>query len=130
GPKCAVALLIGLALSGVQGSGFRVQEDSASTTTRHSPLITLLFSLAMGLALAQWTHQVLPFAEMSRAEKIHVLEWAVGALVVLILLSDYGGRYLDWRKRHLGESGQAQPGDGQARGPAPTSPRAGEGTIP
>lgn len=89
GPKCALALLAGLALSGALTLNTRAPER----------LNASLFALAVALALAQWTSHILPLASMTRAEKIRIVLWAIGALIVLIAAADYGGRFGEWLRR-------------------------------
>lgn len=89
GPKCALALLAGLALSGALAPNTRAPEH----------LNASLFALAVALALAQWTSHILPLASLTRAEKIRIVLWAIGALIVLIAAADYGGRFGEWRRR-------------------------------
>lgn len=76
GAKCALALLIGLALS----------------TVFETSLYPALFSLAVALAMTQWTSHVLPLAELTRDQKIHTLYWGAGIAIVLMLAAEYGGR--------------------------------------
>jgi len=92
GPKCALALLAGLALSGIQAA----PEPLSTRTPEH---LTPLFALAVTLALTQWTGYVLPLADMTRAQKTGMAVWVVAGLIVLILLADYGGRFGEWMRR-------------------------------
>jgi multisubunit Na+/H+ antiporter MnhB subunit len=55
--------------------------------------------VGIALALTQWTHRILPLAEMSRADRIRVLTWVVVGLLVLLLAADYGSRLMDWIRR-------------------------------
>jgi len=93
GVKCALALFLGLALS------VAITENS---------LLPALIALATGLALTQWTHHVLPLAQLTRDQKIHAL--FVGGIVVLALiaLADYGGKLGDWMKNRK-TGGTTQP---------------------
>lgn len=65
GAKCALALLLGSALGGV----------SAET------LLPLLFAIAVGLAMDQWSDRLLAYADLSRLVKIK----ALGVVLALVL---------------------------------------------
>ena len=53
-------------------------------------MVLAVFALAM------------PLASFSRAEKVHVLTWAVGGLIVAMLVADYAGRFIESRARRQG----------------------------
>jgi hypothetical protein len=76
GAKCALALLIGLALS----------------TVFERSLFSALIALAGALALAQWTHHVLPLAEFTRDQKVSLLGWTTVICIVALLVADFSGR--------------------------------------
>lgn len=117
GAKCVLALLIGLSLAvaltetapdtPLSAGSATDSSESIRTEWRLDPLavslLPCLFALAVALALTQWTHHVLPFALLSRQEKIHALLWVAGSIVALALLADYGGRWGDWRRARLGK---------------------------
>ena len=77
GAKCALALLIGLAVSVLfEGS-----------------LLSALFALAMALALVQWTHHVLPLAQLTRDQKVNFLGWTTAVAIMALLIAEYSGRW-------------------------------------
>ncbi len=102
GAKCALALLFGLALAiaitetGKWGNEEMLKGNKEARkpggTAAFISLFPALFSLAIALALSQWTQHILAYALMSRAEKTRILLWAVGSVIALIALGDYGGR--------------------------------------
>jgi hypothetical protein len=105
GAKCALALLAGLALATVGGHLPSVSARRAAEMLPRAIMATSLFAVAIALALVQWTHRVLPVAEMTRADRIRVLAGVVGALLILLLIADYGGRLIDWAQRRRQTSG-------------------------
>ena len=119
GTKCALALMLGLALaitllpSETASSGwtFHTPYSSAyvpdATSKESLPtglrLLPALFALGVCLALAQWTHHVLPLTELTRADKETLTIKLVAILAVLILVADYSGRFAGWmRSRRQG----------------------------
>lgn len=80
--KCALALLAGLALSGVVGA-------TPERRTRLHALFPALLAVAVALALAQWTGHVLPLSDLTRVEKIRLLLVLSGGLFALILGSGF-----------------------------------------
>ncbi|HZP85149.1 MAG TPA: hypothetical protein VFB21_26235 [Chthonomonadaceae bacterium] len=89
--------------SPLQGEGPGVRVDAW-----RGGLFVSLLSLAVILALAQWTHHALAWALLTRAEKIRILAWVVGCLIALILVSDYGTRFgAWWRRRRQGSAAPA-----------------------
>ena len=99
GAKCALALLAGLALATVSGAWTGMSTQRAPVVLPRAIMTTSLCALAVALALTQWTHHVLPVAEMTRADRIRVLAGIMGAFLVLLLIADYGGRFIDWTQR-------------------------------
>jgi hypothetical protein len=99
GAKIALALLAGLAISAA-GDQWQASGERRSGLIAHYPsLLTPLFALAVALALAQWTHHILPLAELSRAERIRMLTWVVVGLMALLIAADYGSRLLGWAQK-------------------------------
>lgn len=96
GAKCALALLFGLALAiAITETGRKEAGETGKSplpSLALSALLPALFSLAIALALSQWTQHVLAYALLSRAEKTRILLWAVSGMMTLIVLGDYGGR--------------------------------------
>jgi hypothetical protein len=93
GARAAIGLLAGLALSCVIVPGGRLQT---------------LVALALALPVAQWSGDVLRFADLPRIEKIRVLGWLAAAVLVAILAADYGQRLLSWwnkRRKLLATAG-------------------------
>jgi hypothetical protein len=76
GAKCALALLIGLALS----------------TVFEGSLVSALLALAVALALTQWTHHVLPLSQLTRDQKVNILFWTTAVSVIALLIAEYAGR--------------------------------------
>ena len=102
--KCALALIIGAALSfAFQSHNAELQtpEIDATPNTQHPTPNTLtpLLALALALALAQWTGRALDYTLLAKAQKVHLLEVIGGVTLALILLADYGGRFMAWRGR-------------------------------
>ncbi len=84
GAKVVPAFFAGLALAAAGlAAGFAPRIHSGAVA---------LFSLALALTLAQWTHHFAPFAEMGRAQRLQFLGWGVGATVLLILIVEIGAR--------------------------------------
>lgn len=86
GAKCALALLAGLALGGVQAFGWHPEKMPGRS------LLPSLLSVAVALALAQWTGHLLPASDLTRAEKVRILVYIVSGLLLLLVAADYGGR--------------------------------------
>jgi hypothetical protein len=99
GTKCALCLFFGLALATVLGDSVYPTKTSDGEEGEFLPvapeLLTALFALAMGLALAQWTRHVLPAALMSRTDKIHLLTYGFAAIAALLAISEVG----NWLRR-------------------------------
>lgn len=92
GAKCAPALLAGLALATVLGSGAASRWPKFQSL---QPLLCAFFALAVALAVTQWAGHVLPLSGASRAERLRALLWGGGLLAALLLLADYGARLAD-----------------------------------
>lgn len=104
GTKCALALLLGLALAitllpSAPAPGAPVKEALPPGLR----LLPALFALGVCLALAQWTHHILPLTELTRADKESLTLKLMAILAVLILIADYSGRLAGWmRSRRQG----------------------------
>ncbi len=107
GAKCALALLIGAALSfGLfLASSSHNQDDANAVQNPKFKIQNSLFALALALALAQWSGRALDYTLLAKAQKVHLLEAIGAAAVVLILLSDYGGKFRSWRENRDGGAG-------------------------
>jgi hypothetical protein len=108
GVKCILALLFGLALAcgliAFAGQSTATQEEP-ETAWSASVLLPALLAVAIALGLAQWTGHVLPWALLSRADKVNLLYKIIAAAIALILLSDYGRRFGVWlRNRRQGRA--------------------------
>lgn len=79
GAKTVPAMLFGLALGCLLNFG---------------ALIGPLLSLGVALLLQQWMHHLLPLAEMSRHERLRVLWFVVGMVIIALLIADYGARLM------------------------------------
>jgi hypothetical protein len=116
GTKCALALMLGLALAivllpSVSTASGATGREELSPALR---LLPALFALGVCLALAQWTHHVLPLTELTRVDKEALTIKLVGILAVLILVADYSGRLAGWmRSRRQGSP--ALPTEGAVR---------------
>ena len=120
GAKCALALIIGAALSfapnppapfpdsfashhreggevSSAGSDSPFPNDAKRVAREGGWGVRSLFALALALALAQWTGRALDYTLLAKAQKIHLLEAIGAASLLLILLADYGGRFFAWR---------------------------------
>lgn len=86
GGKSALALLLGLALGSVQ-----VLRSSDGTPISLSQLPGL-FSLAIALALSQFTGRILPLTEMTRLHKVQLLGWLIAGVIVALLLAEAATR--------------------------------------
>lgn len=85
GPKCALALLIGLALGAAQRFVGERNTTGGSTPT----YFPFLFALAISLALCQWGGQMIPaVADLTRATKVAWLAGLFAVLAVLLFASD------------------------------------------
>ena len=74
------------------GMGMAVAGLYASLSARIQQLAGALLAAAVGVALTQWSGRLAPLAEASRAARLQVLFWALGALVLVVLVVDYGSR--------------------------------------
>lgn len=112
GAKCVPGLLFGLAV--------------ASAFHRNLPLLNLpaiekerdlsgaigvtisLLALALAMAPSQWLAHVAGMEPLTRQQKLTLVGVSVGGLILLTLLTDYGGRFSDWmRRRRAAEPGPA-----------------------
>jgi hypothetical protein len=111
GPKCLLALLLGLAVAAALTDVWgRVVlsvagQTRASTVLESFSLLPALLALAIGLALAQWTGHVLPLSELTRDQKVHYLTWAMGILILLLLIGDVSARIGAQRQRQQAGGG-------------------------
>ncbi|MBC8104444.1 MAG: hypothetical protein H7Z41_17855 [Cytophagales bacterium] len=90
GGKSALALLLGLALGSVQrqGSAESASSDGASGASN----LPGLLSLAVALALSQFTGALLPLTEMTRIHKVQLLGWLVAGVVAVLLAAEAAAR--------------------------------------
>ncbi|MCW3100554.1 MAG: hypothetical protein JWL77_6172 [Chthonomonadaceae bacterium] len=104
GTKCALALILGLALSiTLLPSATVPGTPSKEALSSGLRLLPTLFALGVCLALAQWTHHILPLTELTRADKESLTLKLMALLAVLILIADYSGRFAGWmRSRRQG----------------------------
>ena len=102
GTKCALALMIGLALAvTLLPSASTTTTAAAASKEALSPALRLLpalFALGVCLALAQWTHHIQPLTELTRADKETLMIKLVAILAVVILIADYSGRFANWMR--------------------------------
>ena len=111
GAKCALAMLLGLALAillAPPGSGGK------ETLPPGRLLLPALFALGACLALAQWTHHMQPLTELTRADKEALTVRLMAILAALILVADYSGRLAAWMRGRR-QGGRALPTEGAAR---------------
>ena len=87
GQKTLVTFLFGLALAATPAFG-----RSGVQAFRYSG-VQALFAIGMGLAVAQWTHLAMPLAALPRLDKLRILAWLVGIVVVLLISSDLFSRF-------------------------------------
>jgi hypothetical protein len=115
GTKCALALILGLALAiTLLPSATVPGMPSKEALPPGLRLLPTLFALGVCLALAQWTHHILPLTELTRADKESLTLKLMALLAVLILIADYSGRFAGWmRSRRQGTS--VLPTEGAAR---------------
>lgn len=115
GAKCALALMLGLAFACVllpaAAMPGAVGKESLPSALR---LLPALFALGVCLALAQWTAHVLPFSELTRADKEHLTLKLMVVMAVLILIADYSGRIAGWRRK-TGPGATTLPTEGAVR---------------
>lgn len=99
--KIALALLAGLALSTVQANGYFARKDETALATERSMpnALPLLFALGVTLALSQWLNRAMLWSSLSRDEKITLLKWSLGSLIILLAALDFGGRLANRRAR-------------------------------
>ena len=81
GGKSALALLLGLALGSVQ-----LLRGTNGTSPGLSQLPGL-FTLAIALALNQFTGKILPLTEMTRLHKVQLLCWLIAGVVAALVLA-------------------------------------------
>jgi hypothetical protein len=86
GGKSALALLLGLGLGSVQ-----LLRGAAVTAPAFSALPGL-FSLAMSLALTQFTGKILPLTEMTRLHKIQLLGWLIAGVMAALIMAEAAAR--------------------------------------
>ena len=116
GTKCALALMLGLALAITLLPSANAAAGTASKEALPPALrlLSALFALGVCLALAQWTHHLLPLTALTRADKETFTFKLVAILAVLILFADYSGRFAGWiRSRRQGTP--VLPTEGAAR---------------
>ena len=82
GVKVVPAFFAGLALAVV----------AFAPPSAHLRNIVAAFGLAISLAVSQWAHRLAPLAEVSRAQRLHLLLCGMAALLVLFLVL----RFMTW----------------------------------
>jgi len=95
GAKCALALLIGLGIS----------------TLLDGSILSALFALAIALAIAQWTHHLLPVSQLTRDQKIISVGWITLMVVLALVASEVASRLskrLDKQKPPIPSGGASQ----------------------
>jgi hypothetical protein len=97
GGKCALALLLGLGLGSVQ-----ILRNSNGEVPAFSQLPGL-FTLAVALALDQFTGKILPLTEMTRLHKVQLLGWLIAGVVAALVLAE-----MTARSRRDSDNGEAQ----------------------
>jgi len=116
GTKCALALMLGLALAiTLLPSGMVLPgETTKETAPLAVRLLPALFALGVCLALTQWTHHILPLTELTRTDKEHLTLKLMAIMAVLILVADYSGRFAA-RMRKGGQGTPVLPTEGAVR---------------
>jgi len=115
GTKCALALMLGLALAiTLLPSATVLPGETAKETPLALRLLPALFALGVCLALAQWTHHILPLTELTRTDKEHLALKLMALVAVLILVADYSGR-ISARMRKGGQGTPVLPTEGAVR---------------
>ncbi len=99
GPKCVLALLVGLALSVALAPRWNAARVVSSLTAA-------VAALSMALAVSQWTSHAMRAAILTRAERVHILYWIAGTLIVVMLASKMAAAIAARRKRVAGEPGR------------------------
>lgn len=107
GTKCLLCLFFGLALAAVLSDSVSQALPFVDTPPGDVPgqvpprsdfkpvsgeMLAGLFALAMGLALTQWTHLLIPITLMARADKMHLLTSVAASAVALLVISEIGSR--------------------------------------
>jgi hypothetical protein len=82
GAKIVPGLLAGLALSSM----------AVARDERRSAIAAVMFGAIFALLLTQWTQDVAGLAGLTRAERVRVLSWIVGAALVVLVVADYVAR--------------------------------------
>lgn len=101
GTKCALALMLGLALGvAVLPSTSGVSDEETSPGMR---LLPALLALGVCLALTQWTHHLLPLTQLTRANKEMLTVKIVVVMAALVLIADYSGRVNGWLRGRGGK---------------------------
>ena len=120
GTKCLLAIFFGLALSTSMsmhssGSGAGDANSYRTGLSMRWDLLLMLLAVGMGVALVQWTHHVLPMGLMARADKVRLLTYSTGFVVLLLVIAEVGGRL-----RHLGAPPAPPRSTGNDSGVPPT----------
>ncbi|HEX8464610.1 MAG TPA: hypothetical protein VF627_08330, partial [Abditibacterium sp.] len=84
GLKVVPAWFLGLSLA---SAGWNFGTSKAQSR----PLVALI-CLSMSAAVTQWAGRFASLSELPRAERLHLLLWSLGGLIVLVLVVDYGSR--------------------------------------
>ncbi len=88
GAKCILGFLIGLAFSSILSS----EEDRATpspTTQLETRFLYAMIVSAMGMAILEWSGYALNAATLSKSDKVHIIVWVSGTIVVCLLLLEY-----------------------------------------
>jgi hypothetical protein len=93
--KAALALLAGGALAAAGFDWFSSERKESSAAKIFTPLM----ALAICLALAQWSPQVLDVATLTRDQKIGILKWVLGGIAALLVVLDLGDRWRQHKAR-------------------------------
>jgi hypothetical protein len=91
GQKTLLTFLFGLALAASPALRLSGPYRQAVQAFKNQTMAALI-AIGLALAVAQWTHLALPLASLPRPEKLRILAWGVGIIVVLLIGSDFAGR--------------------------------------
>lgn len=92
GAKCIIAFLIGLAFSSII-SGEEERITPSPTTQLETRFLYAMLASAMGMAILQWAGYALNAATLSKSDKVHIIIWVSGSIVVCLLLLEYLPRF-------------------------------------
>ncbi len=86
--KCMIAFLIGLAFSSIL-SGEEDRATPSPTTQLEIRFLQTMLASAMGMAILEWAGYALNAATLSKSDKVHIIIWVSGTIVVCLLLLEY-----------------------------------------